>query len=260
MTSLTTPIRLSIVAPAFNEADGIEQLIHHWHAFLCHQSNISTFEIIICNDGSKDNTGPILDRLAVQYPELKPIHFKTNQGAAAALARAIAHTHFEWILLTDADDQFPIENLPLLINTMHLSGTLAVLSTRDKKDHWFARFGTKASGLICNIVHGSRLNDFNSAFKLVYGPIVRQLTLEAKGMNYSTEITSRLLEAKVPLIEVAVIHQSRQRGISKLRWFRDSFHRLLFVSYLSLRQLLLKLNILRPTNLDENPDYPPRAP
>lgn len=251
MPSSSTPIRLSIVAPAFNEAAGIEALILHWHKFLKMQSDIVAFEIIICNDGSQDDTGLILDKLATTYPNLRPLHFKKNQGAAAALATAIAHTRFEWILLTDADDQFPIENLPTMINPIRLSGILAVLGMRDKKDVWFARVGTKACGFVCNLTHGSRLNDFNSAFKLVSGPLLRGFTLEAKGMNYSTEITSKLLEAGVPLSEVQIIHQARQQGKSNLRWARDGFHRLLFVGYISLRQLLLKLNILRRAHSNE---------
>lgn len=239
------PICLSIAVPAYNEAAGIETVIHHWHAYLSRQPELAEFEIVICNDGSTDNTGALLDEMAKHYPNLKLIHFKTNQGAAAALAAAISHTHFEWVLLTDADDQFPIENLSTILKSIPLSGAMGVLGVRNKKDHWFARFGSKASGLICNIAHGSHLKDFNSAFKLVSGGTLRAITLEAKGMNYSTEITSRLLERGIPIVEVEIVHQARQQGKSHLRWFRDSCHRFLFVGYLSLRQLLLKLNILR---------------
>ncbi len=246
------PIRLSIATPAYNEAAGIAALIHHWHAFLSQQSELKEFEIIICNDGSSDDTGSILDELATKYPNVKPMHFKTNQGAAAALTAAIAGTHFEWVLLTDADDQFPIENLPTMIKNLRFTGAMCVLGVRQKKDHWFARFGTHSSGFICNVVHGSRLKDFNSAFKLVSGTMLRNMKLEAKGMNYSTEITSRLLEKGIPIVEVAIVHQTRQVGQSHLRWFRDSLHRFLFVCYLSLRQLLLKLHILRLTENNES--------
>ncbi len=132
-----------------------------------------------------------------------------------------------------------------MMTGMRSPDIVAVLGVRNKKDHWFARFGSKASGLVCNIVHGSHLNDFNSAFKLVSGPLLRTLTLEAKGMNYSTELTSRLLEVRMPLVEVDVVHQARHQGKSNLRWVRDSLHRFLFVCYLALRQLLLKWNVLR---------------
>lgn len=249
MTSLLSPIRLSVAAPAYNEAEGLRELIQHWHTFLSEHIQIATFEIIICNDGSQDDTGPILDALAVQYPEVKPLHFTKNRGAAAALSEAISHTQFEWVLLTDTDSQFPIENLQRMLPHMQLPGMLAVMGIRNKKDRWFARFGSKISGLVCNIVHGSFLKDFNSAFKVISGSVLRTLTLEAKGMNYSTEITSRLLESKITVTEVDIIHLPRSQGKSNFRCLQDSLHRFLFVCYIALRQLLLKMNILkRPAN------------
>lgn len=247
------PFRLSVVAPAYNEAAGIEQLLSTWQAFLNQQPYLSAFEIIICNDGSSDNTGDILETLKTRYETIKPLHLKHNQGAAAALATAITHSSFEWILLIDSDDQYPIDQLSTLITTAECHPDIAaIIGIRQKKSHWFLRFGTTASGFICNIIHRSRLKDFNSAFKLVKGPLLRSFTLEAKGMNYSTEITSRLLEVNAPLLEVAIIHQARQQGKSHLRWIRDSLHRFLFVGYLAMRQILIKWQILRRSQYDES--------
>lgn len=249
MTSDTTvPMYLSIAAPVYNEEEGIAALVQHWHAFLTHQSDIAGFEIILCNDGSCDNTRSILEKLQSNYPELHCVHFQKNQGAAAALSAAIAKTQYEWVLLMDSDDQFPIENLPTMISCKCDTNAKAILGVRNKQDHLFARIGSKLSGAVCNVIHGSQLKDFNSAFKLIYGPLLRQLNLEAKGMNYSTEITSRLLESRAPLAEIPIEHRKRSTGKSHLKWLKDSLHRLLFVSYLSWRQLLLKWQIIRRSN------------
>jgi hypothetical protein len=51
---------------------------------------IAEFEIVVCDDGSRDATGEILDRLARAHREVRPLHFAANQGAAAALTAAIA--------------------------------------------------------------------------------------------------------------------------------------------------------------------------
>jgi dolichol-phosphate mannosyltransferase len=254
-TLITPPITtrcLSIAAPAFNEGEGIGALVEHWHHFLNENAAIDRFEIIICNDGSEDNTGLVLEALAALHSEIRLIHFKLNQGAAAALAAAIAATRFDWVLLMDADGQFPIENLSTMLAQLDLGEVKAVSGIRKKKDHLFARFGTQSSGLICNLVHGSQLKDFNSACKLVYGPVIRSLNLEARGMNYSTEVTSKLLESRIALVEIDIDHRPRPMGKSKLRWLRDSMHRLLFVAYISWRQLLFKLKILRRAYDNEN--------
>ena len=249
MSRLSLPIRLSVAAPAYNEAEGIEAVIADWHRFLAAQTSVAEFEIVICNDGSKDATGDILDRLTLSYPQLRPLHFARNQGAAAALNAAIAATKGDWVLLMDSDGQFAIENLPDMLAALGRSGgpmsdCLAAIGIRKKKDAAFAQFGSWASGLVCNLVHGSRLKDFNSAFKLVWGPTLRGLGLEAKGMNYSTEVTSRLLERGIMPVEVEIAHRPRTTGASSMKLVRGAVHRFLFVMYIALRQLLLRLNIL----------------
>jgi dolichol-phosphate mannosyltransferase len=242
--TLSAPLRLSVAAPAYNEAEGIEAVIAEWHGFLSAAPEVAEFEIVICNDGATDRTGYILDRLTLRYPQLVPVHFQKNQGAAAALTAAIAATKGDWVLLMDSDGQFPVQALPDMLAALRHSGSRAAIGIRQKKDVPFARFGSWASGSICNLVHGTRLADFNSAFKLVWGPTLRDLGLEAKGMNYSTEVTSRLLERGIVPVEVAIEHRPRVTGVSSMKLVRGALHRFLFVTYIALRQLLLKLGIL----------------
>ena len=241
---LKIPIRLSIASPAYNEAEGIYSVVTQWRDYLLNHADVSEFEIVICNDGSTDETGLILDYLHTQYPDVRPYHLPKNKGAAFALKCAIKETRFDWVLLLDADNQFPIENLDKLLTKIRNEVTVAALGVRQKKDGHFAVLGSKVSGQICNWLHGARLADFNSACKLVFGPLLRSLMLEARGMNYSTEITSRLLEAKASITQVDIEHRPRLTGKSKMKLIQGSLHRLLFVFYIAFRQLLLKLEII----------------
>jgi len=241
--SMSGPLRLSVAAPAYNEAAGIEAVLTNWHDFLSAQP-LASFEIVICDDGSTDGTGDILDRLSQSWPQLRVLHFAKNQGAAAALNAAIAATQGDWVLLTDSDGQFAIENLPDMVEALRRSGAKAAIGIRRKKDAAFAQFGSWASGLVCNLLHGSRMRDFNSAFKLVWGPTLRGLGLEARGMNYSTEVTSRLLERGIVPVEVTIQHRPRAAGASHMKLLRGALHRFLFVCYIALRQLLLWLGVL----------------
>jgi hypothetical protein len=131
-----------------------------------------------------------------------------------------------------------------MVAALRQSGGLAAIGIRHKKDVAFARFGSWASGVLCNMAHGSRLKDFNSAFKLVSGPLLRGLGLEAKGMNYSTEVTSRLLECGIVPVEVMIEHRPRVTGVSSMKLARGARDRFLFVLYIILRQVLLKRGIL----------------
>ncbi|MGH7025497.1 MAG: glycosyltransferase family 2 protein [Caulobacteraceae bacterium] len=239
---------LSIAAPAYNEAFGIENTLSEWRGFLSRNEEIGRFEIVICDDGSTDGTGDILERLSAGAHEVRLVRFEKNRGAAAALTAAIKATRNAWVLLIDSDGQFPIHNLPRMIEALQRTGAIAAIGVRRKNDAAFARFGTWSSGALCNLIHGSKLRDFNSAFKLVPGPLLRELTLEARGMNYSTEITSRLLERGVTFAEVEIDHRSRESGRSKMAFVRGAIHRFLFVTYVAMRQLLIRAKVLvRPS-------------
>lgn len=237
---------ISLATPAYNEAENLGPLVEAWHHYLAGRFPAGGFEIVICNDGSKDRTGPVLDELAARFPSLRPCHHAVNQGAAAALTTAIRHTTKPWVLLLDSDGQFPVENLEYFDAEHARAAAPAYIGFRPRKeDSAFARFGSWASGALCNLFHGTHYKDFNCALKLVEGRLLRELTLEAKGLNYSTEISSKILERGVPMREVAIIHQPRSKGRSSRSLIRGSAHRFLLVAYIGYRQLLFRLQVLQ---------------
>jgi dolichol-phosphate mannosyltransferase len=236
---------LSVVAPAYNEAEGIAPVVERWLEYLAGRFPRGKYEVVVCNDGSKDATGEILGAIAERDPALRVVTHVKNQGAAAAVTTAIRNSTKAWVLLIDSDGQFPIENVERFESDWQ-EGTKAYLGIRvGKKDTPFARIGSWGSGQICNLVHHAHVADFNSAFKLVDGPTLRSIHLEAKGLNYSTEVTSRLLERGIVPREVAIEHRPREKGQSSMRAVRGAIDRALFVSYIGFRQLLLRRQVIR---------------
>ncbi len=237
---------ISIAAPAYNEAENIRPLVENWLRFLETRFRPGDFEIVICNDGSQDNTWQILTDLARENPSVKPCQHLVNQGAAVAVATAIRHTTKPWVLLIDSDGQYPIDNLDLFLREMERAPVPAYIGYRpEKADSAFARFGSWISGQCCNWAHGTHYRDFNCALKLVDGELLRDLYLEAKGLNYSTEISSKILERGVAMKEVSILHRARESGRSSRTLLRGSLHRFLFVTYIGWRQFLLKIGLLQ---------------
>jgi glycosyltransferase involved in cell wall biosynthesis len=237
---------ISIAAPAYNEGESIRLLVENWVGFLQARFKPEDFEIVVCDDGSKDHTWEILSELARAFPAVKPCRHAVNQGAGAAVATAIRHTSKAWVLLLDSDGQYPVDNLEVFMREMERAPASAFIGyRREKADSAFARFGSWISGACCNWCHGTRYQDFNCALKLVDGALLRDLDLEAKGLNYSTEISSKILERGVPMKEVAIIHQAREKGRSSRTLLRGSLHRFLFVTYIGWRQFLLKIELLQ---------------
>jgi dolichol-phosphate mannosyltransferase len=237
---------ISIAAPAYNEGEGMSLLVENWVQFLQARFRPEDFEIVVCDDGSKDNTWEILSQLAQAYPSVKPCRHSTNQGAGAAVATAISRTTKSWVLLLDADGQYPIDNLDLFLRGMERTSVSAYIGFRvAKADSTFARFGSWISGKCGNWFHGTRYRDFNCALKLVDGTLLRDLDLESKGLNYSTEISSKILERGVAMKEIAILHRPREKGRSSRSLLRGSLHRFLFVSYIGWRQFLFKAGLLQ---------------
>lgn len=242
---MTGPVRLSVAAPAYEEAASIAASVTEWSDFLRGHPAVREWEIVVCDDGSTDGTGAVLAGLAERIPELVVVGFPRNRGAGAAIAEAVRSTRLDWVLLLDSDGQFPIANLDRML-AARTGGERAFSGARERKaDAMAYRWGSRASGAVCNRLHGTRIRDFNSVFKLVDGPLFRSLRLESEGMNCSTEITSRVLELGVPWVEVPIEHRPRAGGARSWGFARAARARLLFVGYLGVRQALLRRRVLR---------------
>ena len=244
---MVTEVRkVSLAAPAYNEEAGIAEIVQAWLSYLRTLDWLEEFEIVICNDGSTDSTAKILAELAAANPEVKPVYLVKNQGAAVALTTAIAHTTMPWVLLIDSDGQFPIEDVVPMAAAINESKADVAAGVRHAKlDSAFARFGSWSSARVANWFHKSHLKDFNCALKLVNGNLLRSLHLEAKGLNYSTDVTSKLLERDAKFVEVVIDHKLREKGQSSLKVVKGATHRLLFVLYIGFRQFLLRAQVLR---------------
>ncbi|GAA3239290.1 glycosyltransferase family 2 protein [Nonomuraea helvata] len=245
-------IDISVAAPAYNEAENIAAAVTEWRQYLERHPAIGAWEIVVCDDGSGDATGKILEELREDCPGLVIVTFGRNRGAGAAIAAAIARTRMDWVVLLDSDGQFPIANLDRFIGRIQAGAGLAFSGARIRKaDSLPYRWGSAASGAVSNLLQRTHYRDFNSIFKVVYGPLFRALPLESAGMNCSTEITARVSELGHAWVELPIEHRARGGGRRGWRFWRGARDRALFVGYLGLRHWLLRRGVLRVPVLDE---------
>jgi len=238
---------LAIVAPAFDEADGIEATTLGWIASLSAHGP-AAHEVVVCNDGSRDRTGDILEAVARCHPVLRVVHHASNRGAAQAVATAVAASTANWILIVDADGQFPLSCLDEFARARHRDPRAAAFigARRSKRDDRFARFGARVTTAALNAVYGTGYRDLSSACQLVRGDLLRALRFDARGLNYSVELSGKLLEAGIRPVEVEVDHLPRRTGRSTRTALRSTLDRGAFVSYLAVRKLLVAQRVLAP--------------
>jgi glycosyltransferase involved in cell wall biosynthesis len=235
---------LSVVAPVYNEAEGIEQVVQYWVKVL--QDNGTTAEIVLANDGSTDSTLEILQNLSHKIPFLKVASYKPNRGYGYALKTAIQASQGHWIITLDSDGQFDLADFPSLLKLQNDNQLDFITGYRmKKKDNPFRVLADRSLNLIVRTMFSVSLRDTNCAMKLIRGDLARSLNIEAKGYPTPTEITIKLITLGAKTGEIGVHHSERLQGQSKLKFFRTSISFFRFLFYLRKKVRLYKAGILQ---------------
>jgi glycosyltransferase involved in cell wall biosynthesis len=235
---------LSIVAPVFNEEEGIEQVVQYWLKVL--QENGASAEIVLANDGSTDRTLEILENLSQKIPSLKVVSYTPNRGYGYALKTAIRASKGRWVITLDSDGQFDLADFPSLLKLQNEKQLDFVTGYRmKKKDNLFRVIADRSLNLIVRTMFSVSLRDTNCAMKLIRGELARTLNIEAKGYPTPTEITVKLITLGAKTAETGVHHSERLQGQSKLKFFRTSISFFRFLFYLRRKVRLYKAGILQ---------------
>jgi polyisoprenyl-phosphate glycosyltransferase len=130
--SETPPPRLSVVAPCFNEADGLTEFCCRV-VEACEAIVGASYEIVLVNDGSRDATWEVMRELAQLLPPLVAINLSRNYGHQIALTAGLHAARGERILIVDADLQDPPELLGEMMALMN-DGAEIVYGQRRKRE------------------------------------------------------------------------------------------------------------------------------
>ena len=130
---------LSIVLPAYNEQEVLPQTYARFAAECpkFRQWGLD-YEIIFCNDGSKDNTPAMLDELAAKDPHVRAVHLTRNFGHQAAITAGLTVARGDVVAIMDCDLQDPPEVLPNFIAKWR-EGFQVVYAVRQKRKEWFGK-------------------------------------------------------------------------------------------------------------------------
>jgi len=209
---------LAIVMPAYNESGCIEAVTRSWLKIF---DEIPGFMLVV-NDGSKDRTGEILDRLAQSDSRLKVVH-QANAGHGAAVLRAyrealrLGPSH---IFQTDSDDQFKPEDFWQLWERRAQSPF--IMGYRQSRSDAFHRLVITRILLTLNrIIFGVRLKDANIPFRLMRAEFLDALLRMFPNEVFAPNIFLTVLAAKAGcnLFELPIIHEERKTGqVSIIRW------------------------------------------
>src|SRR5215470_13236607 len=100
----------------YNEEGNIEQTVTSLLAVLADVAD--SYEVIVVDDGGRDRTGEIADRLAADNPHVRVVHHPDNRGYGAALRSGFAAAQYPFIVLVDGGNQFDLGELPVLLRAL----------------------------------------------------------------------------------------------------------------------------------------------
>jgi len=202
-------IEVSIVLPAFNEAQNLEEVVNECVEVF--SSLPARFEIIIVDDGSSDGTSRIADKLASADPRIKALHHSQNLGYGAALRSGFVKADMEYIFFTDTDKQFRIHEIKKL--TPLLDRAEMVIGYRKKRQVPLHRrvYGRVFSALV-RLLFGVEAKDVNCAFKIFKKSILQDHDLTSQGALVNAELLAIARLQGVEPMQVPVTHCKREAG------------------------------------------------
>jgi len=211
-----TPVRvarLSYFFPAHNEEANLEGLVNEALEVL--PSLADTFEIIAVNDGSRDRTREIADRLAATHPDVvRVVHHEVNRGYGGALRSGFEASRYELLAFTDGDRQFRVADIGRLTARLQEPDRPdVVVGFRIKRADPFIRVLYARTYKLANrTFFGLRVTDVDCACKLFRREALVGVRVESGGAFFSAELLNKVRQAGRSIAEVGVPHYARTAG------------------------------------------------
>jgi glycosyltransferase involved in cell wall biosynthesis len=221
------PLSLTIFFPCYNEEANVERVTRA--AIEVARRMTEDWEVLIVNDGSRDRTGEIADRLAAEIPGVRAVHNRPNRGYGGALARGFREASKHWIFYTDGDGQFDFNELPALIPLLEEHDIVSCYRL-DRQDPLIRKLNALAWTTLVNLLFRIRLRDIDCAFKIYPRTFIERIELHCTGALIDTEMLAKARNLGCTIAQRGVHHYPRtagqQTGASLrviLRAFRELF-------------------------------------
>lgn len=218
---------LSVIIPAFNEEATIEAAIDD---ALAVDLPVEGRELIVVENGSEDRTREILR--SREWPaEVRIIELDANRGKGGAVRRALESVSGRYVALLDADREYDVADLAVMLPPLRDDGMDAVFGTRAWQAHsaysfWYV-VGNRAINQAANVLYNVWLSDCMAGLKLIPTELFRSLPLRHDGFAFEAELVARLLRADARIYEVPIHYRARSRAEGKKLYARDGLTMLL---------------------------------
>ncbi len=208
---MNSNVALSIVVPIYNEEESLPLLVNQLLKVL--QPMEETFELVLVNDGSSDNSAEVIRKLSFDIPELVGVLLRKNYGQTAAMAAGFDISSGEIVVTLDGDLQNDPADIPLLVNKIRDGFDLVSGWRYRRQDAAISRkLPSKIANRLIGKVTGVRLNDYGCSLKAYRKEVLTDMRLYGE-LHRFLPVLANIEGARIT--EVKVNHRARQFGSSK---------------------------------------------
>lgn len=230
--------KLSIIIPVYNEEKTILKILESVRKV---KFGIKK-EIIIINDGSKDNSKKIIENyLRKNNKENFIFVSKENEGKGSAIRKGFEKASGKYVIMQDSDLEYNPNEIGKILNEIKKGKNEVVYGSRMLKknptSHWIYYFGNWFLSLATSILYGHKISDMETCYKMIPLKIIKELKLKANKFDIEPEITAKILKLGYSIKEIPISYSPRNKKEGKKIEWRDGFTALWVLIYWKFKKI-----------------------
>ena len=202
-------MRLSVIVPAYNEHDTIEESIAR-----VKRVGLDA-EIIVVDDYSNDGTRELLQRI----PDIKLILHDRNIGKGMSIRTALQHVTGDIVIIQDADLEYDPEDFHAMVEPIISGKADVVYGSRFLKSTPKMRLANylanRVLALTASILYGAKITDEATCYKAFRADLIKGMNLTCKRFEFCPEVTAKVLRSGIRIVEVPISYTARTTVMGK---------------------------------------------
>ena len=202
-------MKLSVIIPAYNEIDTIEESIARVRQVKLDQ------EIVVVDDCSTDGTRELLQQL----PDIKLVLHERNMGKGMAIRTALGHVTGDIVIIQDGDLEYDPQDFPAMVEPISSGRADVVYGSRFLKSKPKMRLpnyiANRGLAITASILFRTRITDEATCYKAFRADLIKSLNLTCRRFEFCPEVTAKLLRRGVKITEVPIRYTARTSELGK---------------------------------------------